>query len=132
MTLGRFHRSRRPGLRLALALLLVLLPLLTHALPQLVHTDDIGAAPMMPCHGTPGDLVQTPAPEIENGCPHCCGEAPASQCHCCGFTAPAGLPELAFASPLTLGDGKAIATIADDPLPDSPDDPFYRPPITGI
>ena len=133
MTLGGFHHSRRLSLRFVLALLLVFLPLLTYALPQAMHTvDDTAPVSMMPCHGTAGDLAQTPVLEIENGCPHCCGEVPASQCHCCGLTAPAGLSELAFAARLTPGARQATATITDDPLPDSPDDPFYRPPIAGI
>ena len=134
MASGRLHRSRHLSLRLILALMLVLGPLLSHALPQDMHgTDDSAVATAaMPCHGSSSDLDQTAAEDIDDGCPHCCGEGLASQCHCCNFTASAGLPELASTVLFALNGAQAKASIVDDPLPDSPDDPLYRPPIAGI
>ncbi len=124
----RRHASRALA-RLWLVLLLVLTPLLTFAggTPVSSADGDGGSVSLadqpMPCHEGDGQPLQQPA------CPHCAGDGTASQCHCCDFAAPAGLSRLAAGLTTPPQAGMLRRLPASDPLPDSPGDLLYRPPI---
>lgn len=121
------------GLRLLLAVLLAISPLLTMAQgggPAPV--EGIEAAVPVPCHPGPGSGQAIPEAALSpaDNCPHCKGDAPASQCHCCGYAAPAGLSAL-FDTPTAVPDsGPPRRAPAPDALPESPRDGLFRPPIS--
>jgi len=79
----------------------------------------------MPCHTDAGQAAEPAQP----ACPHCAGEGPLSQCQCCGFAAPAGLISLDPGPAAAPADGMPAHLKITDPLPESPGDRFYRPPI---
>ena len=126
--------TRQTAARLLPALLLALAPVLTFAggMPPTASADQNIAAQagqQMPCHGGAG---QTQAAETASqaGCPHCSEGEPLSQCHCCDYAAPAGLIGLDLSPPPAPVDSIRPRLRVNDPLPDSPDDRLYRPPIT--
>ncbi len=130
MRLERSSHRRTCGPRLALALLLVIAPLLGHALPQPTHggaSERESAA--TPCHGAHTEQAATTVLPPADRCPHCCGDGAPAQCQCCGVAAPAGL---AYLDPMVrpLGSGTpSKPSTAHDRLPDLADEPLYRPPI---
>jgi hypothetical protein len=128
----RRNRSRVSA-RLLLALLLVLAPLLANAagIPMMISGPD-AATPVsaqMPCHSGDQQPLQAAASVQQDACPHCTGDGPASQCHCCGQATPAGLSFLPGIHPDRHADGAPLRLAVTDPLPDSPGDRLYRPPI---
>ncbi len=127
------HRryASRALARLWLALLLAATPVLTFAGGVSVFAADEMTptrADQAPCHEGGGQSMDSAQ---QADCQHCAGDGPASQCHCCDFAAPAGLAG--------LGSGPAGPPQADmpvrlpvsKPLPHSPGEPLYRPPITS-
>lgn len=116
-----------------LSLLLMLAPVLTAAgsVPMMVSVDArASTAPaQMPCH--PSEVQPMQAGEIgqQDSCPHCTGDAPASQCHCCGYAAPAGLSVSTGISPDHHPGGAPLRPATADPLPETQGDRLYRPPI---
>lgn len=65
----------------------------------------------------------------QDACPHCASDGAASQCHCCGYAAPAGLGFEADVHTDTQPSGLPMRLAATDPLPDASGDRLYRPPI---
>jgi len=123
--------ARRTAARLLLALLLAVAPVLTFAGGSPVSVTDAdgsasSAIASMPCHTGAG-------PEADSGpqaaCPHCTVDGPVSQCHCCGYAAPAGLISLCIDPTTTPAAGLSKRLYSTDPLPESPGDRLYRPPI---
>ena len=124
--------ARRPDVghvagRLLLALVLAIAPLLatSHGMPTTVSAADDAAQTNydMPCHPAQAEQTQ------QDACPHCTGDGAASQCHCCGYAAPAGLGFQAGILPDSYPDDAPPRMTASGPLPQSADDRLYRPPI---
>jgi len=128
----RRHRSQAAA-RLLLSLLLVIVPLLANAAGKTMMNSGADAATpvsaQMPCHSDDTQPMQAPAATQANACPHCTGDGPASQCHCCGHAAPAGLSFQTAVHPDRDRNGPPLRMAVTDPLPDSPGDRLYRPPI---
>ena len=124
--------ARRPDAsqvagRLLLALVLAFAPLLatSEGMPETVIAADDAAHSSygMPCHPAQAGQAQ------QDACAHCTGDGAASQCHCCGYAAPAGLGFRAGALPDCHTDDAPPRMAASDPLPESSGDRLYRPPI---
>ena len=132
-TADRQNRSRAAA-RLLLSLLLMIAPLLAAAgvAPVTLAAGDGGNSPAsapMPCHTLEAQTTRSAETAQQDACPHCTGDAPASQCHCCGYAAPAGLGFHTDMLSDTRADGLPLRLAATHPLPDSPGDCLYRPPI---
>ena len=124
--------ARRPDAsqvfgRLLLVLLLALAPLpaTSGGTPGTVPAADEAAQTSydMPCHQAQTERAP------QDACPDCATDGSASQCHCCGHAAPAGL---GFQSHIVLDgypDDAPPRMAASDPLPESSGDRLYRPPI---
>jgi hypothetical protein len=131
-TADRGNRSRVIA-RLVLSVLLAFAPLLAVSggmpmtSPAIDDTRQING--QMPCHQTESQSVLSVAPAQQDACPHCADEGPASQCHCCGYSAPAGLSFQADILSEIRPDGRPLRTAVTDPMPDSSGDRLYRPPI---
>lgn len=127
------RNGSRASTRLLCSLLLVIAPLLANAagISMMISGPDAAspASAQMPCHS--GDTQPMPASAAAqaDACPHCDGDGPASQCHCCGHAAPAGLSFQTAIQPDRHPDGPPLRMAVTDPLPDSPGDRLYRPPI---
>lgn len=125
---ARRRRSAWP-VSLVLTLLLAFAPLLSIAqsMPPLSTAGETADGDTMPCHthaGAGGEAATALAP-----CPHCNGDAPLSQCQCCGYAVPAGLIAalvIAYSSP--QGSESYDVRLPED-LPMSPDERLFRPPI---
>jgi len=124
--------ARRPdasemAARVLLALVLAIAPLLatSDGMPKTVSTADDAAQTDydMPCHPAQAERAQ------QDACPHCTGDGAASQCHCCGCAAPAGLGFQAGTLPDSYTDDAPPRITVSDPLPESSGDRLYRPPI---
>ena len=123
------------ALRLLLALLLALVPLPTIAgnvSPAANAADDMAASTghndhQMPCHADNGTAVD---PVRDLGCPHCTGDAPLSQCECCTLAAPPGLISLDSDPTQPPFNGVTTRLPRSSPLPESPGDRLFRPPIS--
>ena len=133
MTSGKSVHPYTPSkaARLLLAMLLALGPVLTFAagMPLTISADQDPAAHAeqpMPCHGGTGQKTEAAA---QSDCPHCSGGDRLSPCHCCEYAAPAGLISIDLNPPPTPVDGIRSNLHANEPLPDSPGDRLYRPPI---
>jgi hypothetical protein len=126
------RQRRRAAGRLLLSLLLLLAPVLTAAagVPMMVaaNAGATTAPAQMPCHPN-AQPMQTVETGQQDACPHCTGDAPASQCHCCGYAAPAGLSVPTGISPDQHPGGAAPRLATTDPLPKTQGDRLYRPPI---
>lgn len=126
------RKRRRAAGRLLLSLFLMLAPVLAAAgsvtLMVAADTGTTTGPTQMPCHPS----VQ-PMQALETGqqdaCPHCTGDAPASQCHCCGYAAPAGLSVHTGISPDHHPGGAPLRLATADPLSETQGDRLYRPPI---
>ena len=122
----RAHASQVAG-RLLLALVLILAPLLgtSEGMPKAViaPADAAQTSYEMPCHPTQAEQAQ------QGACPHCTGDGAASQCHCCGYAAPAGLGFQAGTLPDSYADDSPPRMAASDRLTESSGDRLYRPPI---
>ena len=120
-------------LSVLLALLVFFAPLLSIAAPltaasQLVESAT--QASQTPCHSMAGaqhDPVR--AIRVDADCPHCSGDAPASQCHCWGNTLPTGLASQILCRPAVIATAEVTARIVTDALPDCPPENLFRPPI---
>jgi len=117
-------------LSLLLAVLLAMSPLLTMAQgggPAPV--EGVGVTAQMPCHQDTAQTTPDTEPSRADTCPHCTGDSPASQCHCCGCPTPVGLGTLA--TPPVAGGPAAAQRLphGDNALPESPRDGLFRPPI---
>ena len=127
------RNSRQAAARLLLSLLLLIAPLLANAagIPMMNSGADATTpvSNQMPCHSGDAQPTQSPAAAQAHGCPHCTGDAPATQCHCFGHATPAGLGFQAAIHPSRHADGAVPRGVVTDPLPDSPGDRLYRPPI---
>lgn len=127
------HRTRSRAVScLLLALLLAIAPLLAvagGARTSATNNDAPGTLTQMPCHADAAQLSQTPDLAQQEACPHCTADAPASQCHCCGYAAPAGLTGLAGASLKVTANEMPARLAATKALPKSSGDRLYRPPI---
>ncbi len=124
--------ARRPNAsqvagRLLLALVLAFAPLLatSEGMPTTATAADDAAQTgyEMPCHPAEAEQAQ------QGACAHCAGDGAASQCHCCGYAAPAGLGFQAGTLPGRYTDDAPPRMAASDPLPESSGDRLYRPPI---
>jgi len=124
--------ARRPNAsqvagRLLLALALAFAPLLATSagMPATVTAADNAAQTNydMPCHPAQTERAQ------QDACPHCTGDGAASQCHCCGYAAPAGPGFQAGTPPDSHPNDAPPRMTASDPLPESSGDRLYRPPI---
>ena len=120
---------QHPALCLLLALLLALSPLMSAAQAPATADNTADAAmssAQMPCHSESGlSDVST----MHADCPHCAGDAPATQCQCCDQAAPAGLLTPVIDAQVTsTGDGDRPAMFSDA-LPSSPGERLFRPPI---
>lgn len=119
------HRSS--GLRLVLAVLLLVVPLLeaAQAGATVAAIADSVTLEEPPCHahGMPaGD-------DGRQGCPHCDGGAPVSQCHC-GTHASPGFVLGASAPQGTVPDAVVSTAPAHrEAAPPAPTERLYRPPI---
>jgi hypothetical protein len=111
--------------RLLLALVLAIVPLLATSDGMPVSADDDAAQTSqdMPCHPAQAERAQ------QDACPHCSGDAAASQCHCCGHGAPTGLGFQAGILPDNHPGDAPPRMVAGVPLPESSGDRLYRPPI---
>lgn len=119
------------GLRVLLALLLTLSPLLSVAQPSAITTTtgSATAATDLPCHATQAQGTQVDGPDEPRGCPHCSSDAAYSLCGCCvplSPVTPASLVAHAFAP-----SGSRLLGIVThhEALPESPAETLYRPPI---
>jgi len=116
--------------RLLLAWLLALGPVLAAAgaapgpVPAADHPVSESENPM-PCHTGAGQTAEPAQP----ACPHCSGDGPLSQCQCCDFAAPAGMAGLHSLPTRWPVDGTPPRSRINPPLPESPGDRLYRPPI---
>ena len=129
-------RSEPAGmaLRLLLALLLLVAPLLTVAGgmspagngADTAETMAAHAHHAMPCHAVDGPTKDS-VPEAV--CPHCSGDGPLSQCECCTFAAPPGLVSLDAGPTQPPFNGMTTRLPRSGPLPESPGDRLFRPPI---
>ena len=122
----RQPRQQSFAMRIVLALLLSVAPLLGYASPApdpaAVATD--GA--QMPCHAS--EIVEVGPAD----CPHCNDEAAAGPCQCCGWMAPAALPVIAHdASAPGAGLDRWLSS-GMERWPDSPKTNPFRPPILTI
>lgn len=123
--------GRRTLVRIMLALLLALVPVLTFAggIPATASADqDIVAQAdqQMPCHGGAGQAADAAS---QAGCPNCSDGDQLSQCPCCDYAVPAGLISLDLNPATAPVDGIRSRLRITDPLPESADDRLYRPPI---
>ena len=128
MNLIRTHHHARIGLRLLLALLLAAPPLWSFALASPATPAGSAVQTQMPCIDGGSDLVHGGQAVPEHDCPHCSGDAPASQCHC-AQAPPSALGESRHVTSPRGIDGAPQYHLANDALPDSPDESLYRPPI---
>lgn len=127
-------KRRRAAYRLLLSLLLALAPFSASAagMPMLTVDADASASTtqQMPCHPErTAQSVQSAENMQQDACPHCTGDGPASQCHCCGYAAPAGLGLQADALADSHPGDPPLRMGVTDPLPDSPGYRPFRPPI---
>ena len=124
-----FRRSKRVA-RLALALLLVLNPLLA-VIPSAVAAEaDPGgqSTSAMPCHTAAAHAPDVALPERQAQCPHCSDHAPPFSCHCCGQAAPAGLLTASLALRRSCGALWQRPVAQVDALPMPHRETLYRPP----
>jgi hypothetical protein len=137
MNVNRIQRTNDAAvqrLSTLLALLLFLGPLLAIAAPATSAPPTLEgvaqSSPQRPCHSMAG-AGQNPleAVAIDTQCPHCSGDAPASQCHCWGNLLPAGLAATSVGRPAVTAAPGGPLRIAADALPDSPPENLFRPPI---
>jgi len=119
------------GLRLLLALLLTLSPLLSAVQPSAntATTGTATAATDLPCHAAQVQGTQVESPDETQGCPHCGSDAAYSPCGCCvplSPVTPASLAAHAFAP----SGGRLLGIVTHhEALPESPAEILYRPPI---
>lgn len=127
------RNHRRASARLLLSLLLVIAPLLANAagISMMISGADTATpvSAQMPCHSGDTQPMKASTAAQADACPHCDGDSPASQCHCCGHAAPAGLSFQTAIHPDRHPDGPPLRLATADPLPDSLGDRLYRPPI---
>lgn len=120
------------SLRLMLALLLALSPLWSFAGMPTAAADDKVAAGGMPCHagaGHHGDALKSGS---DSACPHCDGGGAAVQCQCAHFTVPAGAPPAVVTTDIATFLTAVSSEPVTEPIPDSPRNRLYRPPIVAI
>lgn len=119
--------------RLLLSLLLVIAPLFANAAGMTMTDSGTGTgtpvSAQMPCHSDDIQPMQASAAAGQVPCPHCSGDGPASQCHCCGYAAPAGLGSQTGIHPVRHPKAPRLRVSVTKPLPDSPGDRLFRPPI---
>jgi hypothetical protein len=120
---------------LLLALLVLLTPLLSIAAPLSAATQPVESAiraSQPPCHSPTGaQLDPVGAIRVDADCPHCSGDAPASQCHCWGDTLPTGLASGMLCRPAVIATAEVMTRIVTDALPDCPPENLFRPPISS-
>ncbi len=121
---------QHPALCLLLALLLALSPLISAAAQAPAAADNAAGAAehsaQMPCHNHTGSID---AAVMDADCPHCAGDAPATQCECCDQAAPAGLLTFSVNGAVISTRDRDRPAILSDALPRSPGERLYRPPI---
>lgn len=124
----RFATQGTPRLRLWLALLLVLSPLLSIAQQgPLAGKAGRAAAVAMPCHALQAMATQGEDPQGTQNCPDCDAAAPAPGA-CCS-PSPVGLADLAAVGIAPGGARLPSAAAHQEALPESPAETLYRPPI---
>jgi hypothetical protein len=125
------RRNRNPALRLVLAVLLALAPLLSTAgaPASMAAADGDPASTQMPCHSSPPDPAPGPAADP---CPHCDAETPLTHCHCCDQAAPAGLAPMLASTHSDQRYTDCYAAIRPSLLPHVTVGRLYRPPIQTL
>ena len=119
---------QRLAWRLALALLLVLTPLLAGAQAPVGQSVDVPVTGMqMPCHGATADadVSADPAP----ACPHCSDASIAGQCDCCDQAAPAGISTVSVSTHSDFSGVDCYPPARPGPPPTNPLYAPFRPPI---
>lgn len=140
------HAQTHPARRrrtwcVVLALLLICAPLLSAAQPLLMMvgdgTDTINGAAGHGhavqhgvAHGADGHAAHAHAHAAAGDCPHCAGDAPPAQCDCFEHAVPAALTHGLSGNDIAHYAGEPPAERYTDPLPRSPRERLYRPPIT--
>jgi hypothetical protein len=121
-------RTRRDVLvRLSLALLLALVPLLALAHGPVGQSgDDPAGAMQMPCHGATADAGVDP--DLAPACPHCNDVMISGHCDCCDQAAPAGIPALLVSAHFGFNGPDRYPPARLDPAAPDPLDTPYRPP----
>jgi hypothetical protein len=121
-------------LRLWLALLLAVLPLLSAAqtLPTASANPEARAVSEMPCHAAArADDGHSMADRQDAPCPHCSSDAPSPLCQCSGHTPPSGLSERGWRPTERTAALAPLSLTTPTHLPQSPDARLFRPPISG-
>jgi len=128
----RTKNSAVQRLSILLALLLFFGPLLSIAAPLTAAyppAEDAAQSFQPLCHSmAAAEQIPLESVPVDTKCPHCSGDGPASQCHCWGYSLPAGLASKSICGPAMAAPG-VLLRIAADAVPDSPPENRFRPPI---